>query len=434
MSNSHHYTEREIRTIALAVITGVFFGGVATGVAFPTLPLLDDHLAISAVTLSVILSANRIARLVMNTPAGAIVDRLGARWPMICGLFTQAAAPFGYIIGLGAPTTMLALPGGATISIPGVVFVLARLFWGIGSAFVFIGAFATISHVTTSQNRGRWISYMRGGQSLGFPTGLVVGGVVADLFDIQTAFLVAGVLALAAGVTAAMVLPDVHRGGADESVTLRSLPGLLARQPIVLAVGVGNFSVRFLWGGIILSTMARFASDHAIRLGSFEAAGISGLVMAVGVLCSGSATLATGKLSDRIGNRSILTVPAFCSMAAGFVVLAVGRSVEPLLGAIVCIGLGMGVVAPSLLAILGDLTPGDELGRMGGIYNGMGDVGLSLGPLVAVPAVDLWFGYRNTYLLCAMLLCGCLLVVSVPLFCRTTASGSNATVSTDGDD
>jgi len=131
MSEDHTYSTAEIRTIALAVIAGVFFGGVATGVAFPTLPLLDEKLVISAIMLSLILSANRIARLFMNTPAGTIIDRVGARKPMIFGLFTQALAPFGYVIGLHTPPTDLGtLPILGDVSLPGVVFVLSRLFWG----------------------------------------------------------------------------------------------------------------------------------------------------------------------------------------------------------------------------------------------------------------------------------------------------------------
>ncbi len=409
------YTTSEIRTIALAVIAGVFFGGVATGVAFPTLPLLDERLLISAALLSVILSANRIARLVMNTPAGAIIDRFGARIPMIAGLFTQALAPFGYIAGLHTPTAVLAVPVVGTVSLPGLVFVLARLFWGIGSAFVFIGAFTTITHMTTNDNRGRWIGYMRGGQSLGFPTGLVVGGVLTDLFGMETAFLAAGILALLAGTVATLVLPDVHGPTDGRSVGLRELPALLWDRPAVLTVGFGNFTLRFLWGGIILSTLARYASAHDMELAVLGAAGISGAVMALGVVTSGVTTVVTGWLSDMLSDRTLLTIPAFLSMAGGFSLTAFVPALGPLLGAIVLIGGGMGMAAPALLAILGDLTPGEELGRMGGVYNGMGDVGLSLGPLVAIPAVDLWFGYRLTYALCAVLVLSCLAVVSVPL-------------------
>ncbi|AGB33329.1 major facilitator superfamily protein [Natrinema pellirubrum DSM 15624] len=417
MSEEATYSTGEIRTIALAVIAGVFFGGVATGVAFPTLPLLDEKLVISAVMLSIILSANRIGRLFMNTPAGTIIDQYGARTPMIFGLFTQALAPFGYIVGLHTPPTHLGtLPLLGDVSLPGLVFVLARLFWGVGSAFVFIGAFATITYVTTADNRGRWVGYMRGGQSLGFPTGLVLGGLLTDLASMQTAFLTAGVLALVAGTVATLVLPDVH-GGADEgrAAKLREVPALLAANPTVVLIGYGNFAVRFLWGGIILSTLARYASDYGLELSALGAAGISGIVMGLGVITSGSMTIVTGWLSDMVSDRTLLTVPAFLAMGAGFLVIAYVPTIEALLGAIVLVGAGMGAAAPALLAIMGDLTPGDELGRMGGVYQVMGDVGLSLGPLVAIPAVDLWFGYQLTYVLCAALVLSCLTIVSLPL-------------------
>jgi len=409
------YSTGEIRTIALAVIAGIFFGGVATGVAFPTLPLLDERLIISTLMLSVILSANRIARLFMNTPAGTIIDRVGARKPMIFGLFTQALAPFGYILGMYVPEIVLVtLPWFGQISLPGLVFVLSRLFWGVGSAFVFIGAFATVTYVTTSSNRGRWVGYLRGGQSLGFPTGLILGGLLTDLASMEIAFLTAGILALVAGTVATLVLPDVHGGDDSESAKLREIPALLRGRPAVLAIGFGNFTVQFLWGGVILATMARYANDFGLEISLLEAAGVSGVVMAVGVVTSGTTTVITGRISDLISDRTLITLPAFCLMTLGFLIIAYVPTLEALFGAIFLIGLGMGAAAPALMAILGDLTPGNELGRMGGVYNVMGDIGLSLGPLVALPAVEA-FGFQWTYVFCAALVFSCLLIVSIPL-------------------
>jgi MFS family permease len=411
------YSNAEVRTVAVAIVAGVFFGGVATGVAFPTLPLLDEALAIGAVMLSVILSANRVARLLTNAPAGGVIDRVGARQPMIFGLFTQALAPFGYVAGLHAPPlTLGSLPVAGTVSLPGAVFVLARSFWGVGSAFVFIGAFATITHVTTRDNRGRWIGYVRGGQSLGFPTGLILGGVLTDLADMQTAFLVAGALALVAGTVAAFVLPEVREGaGEARPAKLREVPGMVRRSPWMLPIGFGNFTLCFLWGGVILTTLVRYAAVNDLELSVLSAAGISGVVMGAGVVVSGATTVASGWLSDRLSSRALLTVPAFVLFAAGFVVIAAVPTIEALFVSLVLMGLEMGGAAPALLAILGDVTPGEELGRMGGVYNVFGDVGLSLGPLVAIPAVEIWFGYELTYLLSGLVVFGCLLVVSAPL-------------------
>jgi MFS family permease len=409
------YGPGEIRTVALAVIAGVFFGGVATGVAFPTLPLLDDLLGISAVVLGVILSANRIARLVMNAPAGTVIDAVGSRRPMIVGLFVQGLAPFGYVLGLNVPAgTFVTLPVVGAVSNAAAVFLFARTMWGFGSAFVFLGAFATITHVTTASNRGRWLGYMRGGQSLGFPTGLVVGGVMADLLGIAEAFLLAGGLAVLAGFVALVVLPDVTPS-TDDRTRLRDLPAMVRREPRVLPIGVGNMTIRFTFGGVLLATVVKYAEATGAQLGVLDAAGISGVVLGVGVVSSSLTTFGSGRLSDGLSNRAYLLVPAFLAMGTGLAVLATVPTLAGLFVGTGLIGVGTGGAGPALLAILGDITPGDEIGRMGSVYNIMGDVGLSLGPLLAVPMVDSWFGFRTTYALCAAAVVATLLVAGVPL-------------------
>jgi MFS family permease len=409
------YTDSEVRTISLAIIAGVFFGGVATGVAFPTLPLLDRILGIGAGVLGVILSANRITRLLMNAPAGNLIDSIGTRRPMIAGLFVQGLAPFGYVLGLYAPPgTLVVLPVVGSVSNAAAVFLLARGLWGIGSAFVITGAFATITMVTTTDNRGRWLGYMRGGQSLGFPTGLVVGGLVADLVGFRTAFLLAGGLAMLAGVIAVFVLPTVG-ADTDSRARLRDVPAMIRREPRIFPLGVGNMTIRFVFSGLLLATVVKYANALDIEFALLSAAGISGLVLGVGVLASSAATVASGHVSDRLANRAVVTLPAFVSMAAGLIVLATFPTLGGLFAGVALIGLGNGVIGPALMAIVGDITPETGVGRMGGVYNIMGDVGFTLGPLLAVPMVDVWLGFRTTYLICAGVVVVTLFVVAVPL-------------------
>ena len=407
-------TGYDVRTVAVAVTAGVFLGGVATGVAFPTLPLLDRVLGISAVLLGVILAANRIARLLMNTPAGSVIDRVGVRKPMIAGLFVQGLAPFGYVVGLYTPPVELGVvPVVGSVSAPGLVFVLARACWGVGSAFVFVGAFATITAVTERRDRGRWTGYMRAGQSLGFPTGLVIGGVLADLFDIQTAFLTAGTLALLAGVMGLLVLPEVRPSDAGRT-PLRRLPHLVRRTPGVLPIGLANGAVRLLFGGVLLTTAVKYAAALGLEFDALGAAGITGLVMGAGVLASSSATVVAGRVSDRLDRRELATLPAFGVLAAGFATLAFTPSLAGMFGGVVLVGAGVGGAGPVLLAALGDRSPEGSEGKFGGVYNVFGDVGLSVGPLVAFPAVTT-VGYELTYLACAGVAVACLLLVNATL-------------------
>ncbi|HKL27666.1 MAG TPA: MFS transporter, partial [Natrialbaceae archaeon] len=58
-----------VPVVAASLIAGVFFAGLAGGVAFPTLPRLGPVLGISPFLVGLILAINRMTRLVMNTPA-----------------------------------------------------------------------------------------------------------------------------------------------------------------------------------------------------------------------------------------------------------------------------------------------------------------------------------------------------------------------------
>jgi MFS family permease len=373
----HQSDSPSVRYVVASLVAGVFFGGVGGGVAFPTLPALGGVLGISAFLVGVILSINRFTRLVMNTPAGQILDRVGTRRPMILGFLVQGLVPFGYVLGMNTHW----LPVDAS---PATVFFLSRACWGVGSAFVFVGAFSTITHITTEANRGKWIGYMRGGQSLGFPTGLVVGGIVTDAYGYTVAFAVAGVAATFAAVVAFVVLPDADPD-VETTSGLRELPSLVAADRRIFTVGAVNFVVRFLFAGVLLSTVVLYTSEHGIEIGAFSATGASGLVMAVSVLASSVTTIAVGRVSDALPNRALVTLPAMGVFAAGFALLGLVPTFTGVVVGVALVGVGVGGTNPPLLAYLGDISPAGDLGKLGGVYNVFGDLGSATGPLVALP-------------------------------------------------
>lgn len=373
-----------------SLIIGVFFDGVGGGVAFPTLPTLGTVLGISPFVVGVILSANRFTRLLINAPVGQIIDRFGVRTPMIIGFFLQGLAPFGYIVGLHPRVLPLVDAAG--------IFVFARVLWGFGSAFVFVGAYSLVVQVTTQSNRGKWVGYFRGGQSLGFPTGLIVGGVLTDLYNYEIAFGAAGLLGMVAMVVAVIVLPDLSIV-IEEPATLRELPRILRSDPRIFMIGTVNFAVRFLFAGVLLSTIVLYAAVHGIKIGTFSAVGVSGVIMAVSVLFSGATTVVSGNLSDRLDNRALLTVPALAVLGFGFALLGIVPTLLGTLIGVACIGIGVGGTNPPLLAYLGDISPDKDTGKLGGIYNVFGDLGSSFGPIIALPLADR-IGYQAEYLLC----------------------------------
>jgi MFS family permease len=383
-----------VRYVVASLVAGVFFGGLGGGVAFPTLPTLGPLLGISPFLVGLILSINRFTRLVMNTPAGQILDRLGTRRPMIVGFTLQGLVPFGYILGLYAEY----LPVGSA-----AVFFGSRALWGFGSAFVFVGAFSTITHITTPENRGKWIGYMRGGQSLGFPTGLVVGGILTDAQGYDVAFAVAGVAGLLAALVAFLVLPDVSPE--VEASPLRELPSIVRADSRIAAVGTVNLVVRFVFAGVLLSTAVLYAREYTITIGLFSSTGVSGIIMAISVLGASATTVLVGRYSDGLTNRALVTMPALVVLAAGFALMVVLPTLIGVLIAVGLIGVGVGGSNPPLMAYLGDISPDDDVGKLGGVYNVFGDLGSTLGPLVALPLVAR-VGFTVEYLACAALALG----------------------------
>jgi MFS family permease len=379
-----------VPVVAASLIAGVFFAGLAGGVAFPTLPRLGPVLGISPFLVGLILAINRMTRLVMNTPAGSILDRFGTRKPMLIGFALMPITPFGYILGLD--------PGPVPLS-SATIFLLSRGIWGVGSAFVFVGAFSTITHVTTPDNRGRWTGYMRGGQSMGFPTGLVVGGLVTDAFGYAPAFALAGVAGVFATLVAFFVIPNVN-ADVGQAAGVRAIPGMIRRDPRIGTVGFVNFAVRFLFAGVLLSTVVLYAETFGIRIPGVSEIGVSGMVMAASVVASSSATVVAGRYSDALPNRAMITIPALGLLALGFVLLVFLPTLLGSVLGVVLIGFGVGGSNPPLLAYLGDISPSGDVGKMGGVYNVFGDVGSSLGPVVAIPAVHA-IGFTAGYLLCA---------------------------------
>jgi MFS family permease len=371
----HQSEDPSVRYVVGSLIAGVFFGGIGGGVAFPTIPTLGTVLGISPLLVGIILSINRFTRLLMNTPAGQILDRVGTRRPMIFGFFVQGLVPFGYVLGLHAHE--FGLPNAP-------VFLLARATWGIGSAFVFVGAFSTVTQITTEENRGKWVGYMRGGQSLGFPTGLVVGGILTDAYGYDVAFVVAGVTASFAAVVAFLVLPNTQADVGTVS-GLREIPRIVTADPRIFTVGTVNFVVRFLFAGILLSTVVLYARENGITVGWLSETGVSGVVMAVSVLFSSLTTIAVGRVSDALPNRAMLTIPALTCFACGFAVLAFLPTMLGTVVGVALVGVGVGGTNPPLLAYLGDISPKEDLGKLGGVYNVFGDLGSTAGPLVALP-------------------------------------------------
>ena len=385
------------RRVVYAVIASTFFVGFGGGVVFPILPNLGAVLGISPFLVGIILSANRFTRIVTNGPAGAIIDRIGTRRPFIAGLFIEGVATLGYLVALDS-------------NAPAAWFVLARVFWGVGSAFVFATAYTIAADVSDSGSRGTNMGVIRGGMTLGFPSGLVLGGVVSDQYSVAAAFILAAAFALLASVIAFLVVPETHVEDPDPGIA----PWAIDTTPATITVGLVNAGIFFTYLGALFASLVLFVGARDIQIFGYGPQGTSGFLMAVTVLAAAVFMLVGGSVSDRTGQRVPTLLAFIVVFTGGFLLLADADSVTTLVVACLAIGAGQGGTSGPLMALLADVTPNRRMGRAMGTNNVLGDVGGGLGPIVALPLIDT-FGYSVVYAACAIipLLAGSGLLVAV---------------------
>jgi MFS family permease len=369
-----------------AVIVSTFFIGFGGGVIYPILPNLGTILGISPLLVGIILSANRFSRLFANAPAGVLVDRIGTRTPFLVGMVIQGFSTLGYVLAMLSP-------------LPEVWFLIARIFWGIGSALVFATAFTIAADVSDGESRGANMGLIRGGVLFGFPTGVVIGGIVSELSGTITAFVVATVFAFFASGVAYVTVPETHiEGEPDRSVK----PWDINTSVPALTVGFVNFAVFFVYIGALFATLVVFLAHNQLSVFGFDAQGSSGIFMGLTVVCAGLSMYTGGYVSDRRQSRVPTLLFFLIATSLGFVLLAVADSVRMLTVACLCIGIGQGGTSGPLMALLADLVPSDEMGRAVGTNNVFGDIGGGFGPIVTLPLVDT-IGFWPIYLSCATL-------------------------------
>jgi MFS family permease len=393
-----------VRYAAASFAIGVFLPAVAGGVVFPTLPRLESLIGLSPALVGLILSTTAGVRLLSNAPVGSLLERVGTRRPLLAGFLLLSGAPFGYALGL--------TPGSVPLD-SGTVFVVARAVAGVGSALVLVGGYAMVTDLTTPDTRGQWLGYMLGAYGLGFPVGLVVGGVVADVYGVRASFLLAGVVSLAAMPILLALVPD-RSLEVEAERGLRHVPVLVRADRRLAAIGTVNGLMHFL-SRAFLTTVAVFAARLGLRFGWLGTMGVTGSMLAIVTVTASGATLVAGRYSDSFDDRLSLALPALCVMVIGFVTVAMVPTLSGIVGGGVLAAAGGGAVGPVLKAYLGDISPSGDVAKLGGAYDVAGDLGGILGPVLALPAASsmgfgaLYFGCAGLGGVAALLVAGTLL-------------------------
>lgn len=370
---------------AWAIAPGLWLAGIGGGIVFPILPLLGLQAHLAPILIGFILAGNRITRVVSNPWVGSLVDRYGGKRLLGAGLVLEALVMGIYVV---------AVRSGAI----GPLFLAGRLIWGPASALIFVSGQTLALNAGPARHRGRTTGIVRAAQSLGTPSGMVLGGILAGLYGDQTAFVVGAVAAAAAAAVAWAKVPDLRVQGGLPPRRWRDIFESL-RDRRVDALAVLNFGSFFSVQGLLLATLVLVVAENRLFVAGFPPQAASGVLLAVLLGAGALATLGAGSLADRFRGRTSVALLGLTLMVPGFLLLAWDQTnVWSVAGSLLVVGGGMGMFNVPLLALLGDLVRPAQRGSAVGSFQLFGDLGGSLGPLVGTTAVAAW-GTHIPYLL-----------------------------------
>jgi MFS family permease len=291
-----------MRRTVLPIYALIFLETLVWIAIVPLAPTFADELGLSGVEAGMILASASLAALVVAFPLGRVADRFGARPVTIASAAVFTFATLGQ--GLADEFWSLLLARGAF----GVAF---GALWGAGAAW--------LSDSLTDDRRAGALAAATTVSGIGFTTGPVLAGVLADRYSTGTPFLVVAVAA--AAVTGILVVAAPAASGDATRQRLRDMLRVARRDELVLA-GIAIIVLIGLVGGGVNLLVPLELRDNGVSAGKigllFSVASAVYTVMSAIVARMGarSATLRIGGSAALLTGLSILLVVASSSTLA----------------------------------------------------------------------------------------------------------------------
>jgi MFS family permease len=384
--------------LMVCVATGIIMLG--QGAIVPVLPLYAEDFEVSATMVGATISVFGLARVLLNLPAGILSDRVGRQVMLVGG---AAITSIGYFLS----------------ALAGDIWQLLtfRFVAGAGSALFMTSAMTLVTDISTTENRGRMLSYYQGSLLLGVSIGPALGGLVAELFGLRAPFIVVGMLAAVCVLWALRERPApvTHVTSVPEAVDEQRQPvpiaALLTNLGFTLASLV-TFAIFFTRTGSRQSVLALFGNES---LGL--TAGALGAIFAMMALLNLAAIGPSGVWSDRYGRKAVI-VPSALVASAGLVLFAFTDSIAVFIIAAIVTGIGTGLGGSAPAAYAADVVPAEARGVGMGLYRTYGDVGFVLGPVLLGWIIDATDSFSWALMFNAVLMAGA--AIAFGLFARET--------------
>lgn len=362
----------------LAAATLVVMAGA---VISPVVALIRGEFGLGPGQAGVVITTHSLLVALSGPLVGSLIDRVGTRRVLLAGLVCYAA--FG-AAGVLATTYPLLLA--------------SRAAFGVAAAGVVNGMVVSLLNLWQGRARDTVLGYRATAGAVGGILWPILGGALGGI-SWQAPF-VGYLLALPIAAAAAWLVPDTRpaedrAGGSAAPLRMRRL---LRQTPLLLGLYTLVFTM-----AVLLYAVVVFVPQRLAQLGVTDP-----LVVSVFIAATTAATGLVGLVYGRI-RRHLRYRPIFLTglglPVAGFAVLAFATQPWVLLAGTPLLGLGMGLIMPAALVLVGELTPERARGRATAYLNSVMLAGQFTSPLL-LGALASPHGIRVAFLAAAALAAG----------------------------
>lgn len=321
------------------------------------IPELDDFLTLlgGAKYLGWILSLFAIASLLVRPFSGKLTDIIG-RIPV---------AVFGGIINLLAG---LLYP--LFYSVP--YFLGLRFAHGISAGFTPTGLTAYVADIIPDNKRGEIMGVLGVFVSAGIAVGQPLGSFIANDFGVKTMFYTGSILALIALAIVCSFKETLEQKEKFKWTHLKISRYDLFDRDVVFPFWI-MMSIAVIYGNL-LTIIPDFSTYMGVKN--------QGLFFSYFVFFSMVVRFFMGKTSDDLGRIMILRIGAI-TMLAGLIGLSFVQTQTQFFAMGSFLGLGMGIISPTLLAFTFDLSKKENRGRASSTYFIALEAGIAIGAISA---------------------------------------------------
>ena len=250
------------------------------------------------------------------------------------------------------------------------VMLLARMLDGASGGNILV-AQAYVADVTAPEHRARGMGLIGMAFGVGFVLGPLLGGLLLSLpidghWRLRLPFLVAAAFSTLAWLLVIFRLPESR----PEQNRPREAARTLSLRGIVDTVSVPGVGLLVTIGFLAVLAFAAFEGTFALFLGRrlhWDARTAAFAFAGLGFLSAFVQGGLIRRLVPRFGEPRLIVVGLILA-AGGFATLAQVSSVSGLIGALALLGLGQGLLSPSVSGLLSRITPMDEQGAVFGTF------------------------------------------------------------------